>query len=87
MSETNYADTRLQAHYQVEAMCDSLLNAAREARVDALPYLVQSLSLRIRDLNGALMQMADEQQPGHLEDLYLAVYGLGLSEEAANGTE
>lgn len=44
----------LQASYQIDAMCLALQTAARAEDRECLPYLVQSLSMRINELNGAL---------------------------------
>ena len=44
----------LQASYQIDAMCIALQTAARAEDRECLPYLVQSLSMRINELNGAL---------------------------------
>lgn len=86
MSETVHADTHLQAHYQIDAMCIALRNAARATDVDALPFLVQSLVIRIEELNAAMMHLASEPQhdPEQLGDLHLTVYGRRLGEEVSN---
>ena len=55
MANQTHEDTVLQAHYQIEAMCGSMLKAARSNDTETLPYLVQALAIRIGALNGALM--------------------------------
>ena len=64
-----------QAHYQIEAMCFALQSAARAQDTDALPYLVQSLALRIIELNGGLMNLLNGSN-GDLEELKNSVFGV-----------
>ena len=47
-------DLCLQASYQIEAMCIALQTAAQSDDRECLPYLVQSLSMRINELSGAV---------------------------------
>jgi len=73
MDKPTDTDLSTQASYQIEAMCFALQNAARAQDVDALPYLVQSLALRIIELNSAWVNALDGS--GTHDDLRQAVYG------------
>jgi hypothetical protein len=74
---TKKLELSTQAHYQIEAMCIALQRAARAPNADTLPYLVQSLALRITELNGGLMSLMNEGE-SNLEGLEAAVFGIGL---------
>lgn len=64
-----------QAHFQIEAMCFALQNAAKASDAnDHLPFLVQALATRIIELNGGLMGMVHKNEDC-LEDLKHAVFG------------
>ena len=54
---TTKTELSKQAHYQIEAMCLALQNAARSQDVECLPHLVQAMAIRIVELNGQLMFM------------------------------
>ena len=81
MSTTKKTKLAHQAHYQIEAMCFALQNAARDKDRDALPHLVQALSIRIIELNGGLMNMVSGND-GDFQDLKTTVFGVfGLRAE------
>ena len=81
MSITKKTKLSHQAHYQIEAMCFALQNAARDKDRDALPHLVQALAIRIIELNGGLMNMVNGNEED-FQDLNTSVFGaLGLNEE------
>lgn len=63
-----------QATFQIEAMCSAMLKAAQSQNVEALPYLVQSMAIRIDSLNSAMMTALDGD-PDTLEDLRREVFG------------
>ena len=63
-----------QGAYQIEAMCSAMLKAAQSQNVEALPYLVQSMAIRIDSLNSAMMTALDGD-PDTLEDLRREVFG------------
>lgn len=61
-----------QGHYQIEAMCKALLQAAQSQDPETnevLPYLVQSLAIRIDTLNGALMNAVGTEDDEVIADL------------------
>ena len=75
---TNKTNVSLQAHYQIEAMCFALQNAARAENKDALPHLVQALAVRIIELNGGLMCLFNGSEIDNdpdFDDLKHAVFG------------
>ena len=66
----SYSELRSQAHYQIEAMCFALLRAAQDhSPSDNLPHLVQSLSIRIDNLNASLMCGVDNETATVIADL------------------
>ena len=85
MIEAIHADLRNQAHYQIEAMCFALRRAAKSQDNDALPYLVQSLVIRIEELNNAMMNTVGSEEPELVKDLRRAVYGTDNVVEVAHG--
>ena len=76
------AELSTQAHYQIEALCIALQNAARAPDTDTLPYLAQSLAIRIIELNGHLLNVINVSE-GDLEELKHSVFG--LSEAVTSG--
>jgi hypothetical protein len=69
-------------HYQIEVVAAALLKAAHEHDTDNLPYLVQALTIRIIELNGALMGAADVELGATANDadvVYLKNEVLGFS--------
>jgi hypothetical protein len=54
---------------------------ARSQRVDELPHLVQSLAIRIEELNGALMNAVGGKDADNVAYLRQAVYGSNVSVE------
>ena len=69
----SYSELRSLAHYQIEAMCQALLRAAQDDGCDTLPYLVQSLAIRIDNLNGSLMCGVDNEIEIVIADLHREV--------------
>jgi hypothetical protein len=65
----------LLGHNQIEALVAALLKASHEADTDNLAFLVQALSIRILELNGALMGMAAVGQDADIVELKSAVLG------------
>ena len=84
MSTTDkQANLSHQAHFQIEAMCFALQNAAMSQDTETLPHLVQALAARIIELNGCLMGLVDGGNPD-IEHLNTAVFGaLGSNEDVA----
>lgn len=71
-----------QAHYQMEAMLSAMLKAAQAQNVEALPYLVQAIAIRIDALNSAMMCAVDGD-PDAVESLRNEVFG--SPEHASSG--
>ena len=64
----------VQATYQIEAICNALMKAARDDPDDSFPYLALGLASRLRDLNGVIMETLDcEADPS--SSLECIVYG------------
>ena len=83
MSAAKKTKLATQAHYQIEAMCLALQNAAMSQDTETLPHLVQALAIRIIELNGSLMFLVDGGNPD-IEHLNTAVFGaLGSNEDVA----
>lgn len=76
MLNKSYMELRNQAHYQIEAMCAVMLKAA-QTEVDTLPYLVQSLAIRIDALNGAMVNAANDATTETIGELRAEVRGPG----------
>ena len=75
MAALSRNDLHLQANYQIEAMCIALHSAAKSPNAEALPYLVQSLAMRINELNGAsAISLASDE--GDIEDFRQVVFGI-----------
>jgi hypothetical protein len=77
MLNKSHAELRSQAHWQIEAMCDVMLKAAQAEDCDTLPYLVQSLAIRINALNGAMMLAVGNVNTGTIGALRGEVRGPG----------
>ena len=75
MTKLTYADLCQEAHYQIEAMCFALRDAAQSKDVDALPWLVKSLAIRIDELNGAMMHAACGEGFDYVNELRMSVCG------------
>lgn len=68
-------DLHLQANYQIEAMCIALRSAAKSQDTEVLPYLVQSLALRISELNDAsAISLASDEDD--IENFRQVVFGM-----------
>lgn len=79
MADLTLNALHLQASYQIDAMCEALHRAAKSPNVEALPYLVQSLALRINELNGAVaISLASDD--GEVESFRQVVFGFETSE-------
>lgn len=63
-------------HYQIEAVAAALLKAAHEPDTDTLHHLVKALTIRLIELNGALMGAVDG---GDLDVAHLKNAVLGFS--------
>lgn len=77
MSDTSHSELCAQAYYQIEAMCNAMLKAARADDCGELSYLVQSLAIRIEALNGAMIHANTESNSETLKELRSEVYGSG----------
>jgi hypothetical protein len=75
MAKSTYEDLCQEARYQIEAMCFALRNASQSKDVDALPWLVQSLAIRIEELNGAMMHAASGEEFDYVNELRMSVCG------------
>lgn len=77
MLNKSHSDLRCQAHYQIEAMCAVMLKAAQSDDCETLPYLVQSLAIRIDALNSAMVNAASGVTTETIRDLRAEVRGPG----------
>ena len=53
-------DICLDATYQIDAMSTALLNCAQNPDIDSLPYLVQGMVARVKELNLVIMGALDD---------------------------
>jgi hypothetical protein len=81
VAKTTYEALSTEAHFQIESMCMAMRQFARSQSVDELPHLVQSLAIRIEELNGALMHAVGGKGADNVEGLRQAVYGSNVSLE------
>ena len=76
----SHMELRNQAHYQIEVMCAVMLKAAQSQKIisqEDLPYLVQSLAIRIDALNSAMVAASNGVNTETLRALRSEVRGPG----------
>jgi hypothetical protein len=81
MAKSAYENLCTQAYFQIESMCMAMRQFARSRSADELPHLVQSLAIRIEELNGALMHSVGGEDADNVENLRQAVYGSNVNLE------
>lgn len=64
----------IHATYQIEAMSNALMKAARDNPDGSFPSLAQGLAVRIHQLNSVIMQTLDDDSDPEI-DLLCNVYG------------
>ncbi len=66
-------DLTRQGHWQIEALCTALLNAARMEDTDGLEHTIRAIVLRIIEVNGAMMFVTHDKD---IEDFKRTILGV-----------
>ena len=70
----NAASLIMQGHWQIDALCTALINAADQEDTDGLEHVVRAMVLRINELNGQMMFSINGNEKD-LQDLRHAILG------------
>lgn len=79
-----HIEVATQATFQIEAICNALMKAARDDPDDSFPHLALGLAVRLRELNGVVMETltADTDPGGALTHSVYGTYADSRAETA-----